>query len=65
MANLIRPKPQLTFNEYQLTCPFSTKSRCGRRFCIHTIHKQKDNVRCVEYNCPFFGEDSKLLKGKK
>ena len=62
LYNIIRPKPQSTFREYQLTCPFSIKSRCGRRFCTHELNKK--NTKCVRYNCLFYKEDSKLLRRK-
>ena len=64
MINLIHPKLQATFNEYQRSCPFNTKARCGRYFCNHDINKGKKNTKCVEYNCPFYKEDSKLMKNK-
>lgn len=66
-VNVIRPKPQESFNKYQRRCPYHTKARCGRCFCEYLKVEEKTNVRCNKYNCPFYGEDSKLIgnKGKR
>ena len=62
-TNLVRPRPQESFNKFQRRCPVHIKARCGRAFCNHPIREGKTNVRCTKLTCPFYPE-SEMLMGK-
>jgi hypothetical protein len=61
--NLVRPRPQESFNKFQRRCPVHIKARCGRCWCNHPLFDNEQ--RCTKFNCPFYREGEMLLGVKK
>lgn len=62
--NLIRPRPQESFNKFQRRCPVHIKARCGRCWCEHPLFDSKQQ-RCTKFTCPFYRAGKMLLGSKK